>query len=253
MSFLALLQRARNLLAAACFATATQAAAQQPVDLELLLAVDSSSSVNDREFDLQMRGIAEAFRHPGVHGALQAAGGEGVAVALMQWSNSRQQTLSVGWTLVRDPETAEAFADEVERTARFVVGGGTAIGTALEYGASLFPRNAFDGRRKVIDVSGDGRANQGRFPSRSRADVIAQGITINGLAILNEDGFLDRYYLQYVIGGTGAFVITADDYDAFAIAMIRKLIQEISGVPLSQAPDAGEEGEAGLAFARWNQ
>ncbi len=73
------------------------------------------------------------------------------------------------------------------------------------------------------------------------------------MAILNEDGFLDRYYLQYVIGGTGAFVITADDYDAFAIAMIRKLIQEISGVPLSQAPERDEGGEAGLAFARRNQ
>ncbi len=237
------------LLLAALTAFAAPVRAQQEVDLQLLLAVDTSSSVNDGEFDLQMRGIAESFRHPGVHGALQAAGDKGIAVALMQWSDSRKQVLSVDWLHVTGPESAERFAEEVERTPRFVVGGGTAIGTAIEYGVERFPKNGFTSLRKVIDVSGDGRANQGRIPSRSRDDAVLAGVTINGLAILNEDSFLDRYYLRFVIGGTGAFVMTADDYESFSLAMTRKLIQEISGVPLTQAPP----GKRGLAFALRNQ
>ena len=227
----------------------SEAEAQRQVDLQLLLAVDTSSSVNDKEFDLQMRGIAEAFRSPGVHAALQAAGDLGIAVALMQWSDSRKQDMSIDWRMVRNAEEAEAFAQAVEATARYIVGGGTAIGTAIEYGVTRFARNGFYSPRRVIDVSGDGRANQGRFPVRSRDDAVAAGVTINGLAILNEDSFLDSYYLRYVIGGTGAFVITADDYDSFAVAMTRKLIQEISGVPLSQAPAP----KPGLAFAFQSQ
>ncbi len=229
-----------SLLASLSFLPAKQAAAQQ-VDLELLLAVDASSSVNPVEFDLQMGGIAAAFRHPAVLGALQASGDQGIAVALMQWSDSNNTILSVDWMRVSDEASAEAFAQEVEKTARFVIGGGTAIGSAIDFGARLFDKNSFTAPRRVMDISGDGRANQGRFPSRSRDDAVREGIIINGLPILNEDAFLDRYYLIYVIGGNGAFIVTAVDYEDFAAAMLRKLIQEISGVPLAGNPSLGPE------------
>ena len=163
--FLALLGGARPVPA--------QEGGRQRVDLQLLLAVDTSASVNPQEFDLQMRGLAEAFRHPGVHAALQAAGDLGIAVALMQWSDSRKQSLSIDWTWVHNPETAEGFAFLVEQTPRYLQGGGTAIGSAIDHGASLFARNSFDSPRRVIDVSGDGRANQGRLPDRARDDAQA--------------------------------------------------------------------------------
>ena len=214
--FLALLGGARPVPA--------QEGGRQRVDLQLLLAVDTSASVNPQEFDLQMRGLAEAFRHPGVHAALQAAGDLGIAVALMQWSDSRKQSLSIDWTWVHNPETAEGFAFLVEQTPRYLQGGGTAIGSAIDHGASLFARNSFDSPRRVIDVSGDGRANQGRLPDRARDDAVADTRQQHLLAI-------------------------ADDYESFSLAMTRKLIQEISGVPLSQRP----EPKDGVAIARRSQ
>lgn len=223
---------------------ASRPALAQRVDLELLLAIDGSSSIDTREFDLQMQGIASAFRHPGVKGAIQASGDLGIAVALMQWSDSRNQSLSLDWRLIRDDETAEAFAQAVENTARFVVGGGTAIGSAIDVGVDFVLKSPFQGRRQVIDISGDGRANQGRLPPRARDDAVAKGFTINGLAILNEDQAVDSYYLYNVIGGTGAFIITAQDFQDFQIAIVRKLIQEISGVPIAGVI----KGSEGLAF-----
>lgn len=219
-------------------------AVAQQVDLELLLAIDGSSSIDAREFDLQMQGIAAAFRHPGVKGAIQASGDLGIAVALMQWSDSRNQSLSLDWRVVKDEVTAEAFAQAVENTARFVVGGGTAIGSAIDVGVDFVLKSPFQGRRQVIDVSGDGRANQGRLPPRARDDAVAKGFTINGLAILNEDQAVDSYYLYNVIGGTGAFIITAQDFQDFQVAIVRKLIQEISGVPIAGI----RKGSEGLAF-----
>ena len=100
----------------------------RPVDLELVLAVDASSSVSAGEFDLQMRGLAEAFRHPIVHGAIQAVGDLGIAVALIQWSDNRKQTVAIGWMAMRGAGNAEAFADAIDSTPRYLIGGGTAIG-----------------------------------------------------------------------------------------------------------------------------
>ena len=96
--------------------------------------------------------------------------------------------------------------------------------------------NGFAGRRRVVDVSGDGRNNHGPAVWRARDLAAAQGITVNGLTILNEDPTLDRYYRARVIGGTGAFVITANDYGAYRLAILRKLIMEISGAPMAQRP-----------------
>lgn len=219
----------------------------QVVDLELVLAVDASSSVSAEEFDLQMRGFAEAFRHPAVAAAIRATGDLGVAVAMIQWSDNRRQHLAIDWAHLTTPESTLAFAEEIDATPRFLDGGGTAIGGAIEFSARAIERNAFQGVRRVIDISGDGRANQGAQPAKLRDLAVLQGITINGLAILNEDASVDSYYLSSVIGGTGAFVMTANNYEDFAVAMLEKLIKEIGAVPVAEGPR--QPGEAGAEAA----
>jgi len=223
---------------------------RRPVDLELVLAVDTSSSVSPGEFNLQMQGLADAFRSPDVQSAIPLAGDLGIAVAMVQWSDNRKQTVAIDWRMVRDPGSAEAFAREIDNTPRFLIGGGTAIGGAVNFSAHQLRINGFEGRRKVIDVSGDGRTNQGSNPATARDDAVAQGITINGLAILNEDGLVDRHYLANVIGGTGSFVMNADDYSDFARAILEKLIKEIAGVPIAALPPGSSPGDA-RALEAW--
>ncbi len=225
-------------------ATTSLAQERRPVDLELVLAVDTSSSVSPGEFNLQMQGLAEAFRNSAVHGAIQASGDLGIAVAMVQWSDNRKQTVAIDWKMVRDRNSAVAFAREIDGTPRYLIGGGTAIGGAVNFSAHQLRINLFNGRRKVIDISGDGRTNQGSNPARARDDAVAQGITINGLAILNEDALVDRHYLANVIGGTGSFVLQADDYSDFARAIVEKLIKEIAGVPIAALPPGRSPGGA---------
>jgi hypothetical protein len=204
------------------------------VELELVLLADASSSIRDPEFDLQVGGYANAFRDPAVIEAILALGGDGIAVTFVQWSATFQQFDTVPWRHLRSPEDAEAFADAVQTQARQVVTFGTATGSAMEYGAELFGANGFSGRRRVIDISSDERSNQGPHPKGVRGKILAQGVTINGLAIL-DDGFdLRSYFRDYVIGGPDSFVLTVDKYQDFAHAIVLKLVREISGKPLSQ-------------------
>ena len=210
---------------------APAARAQETVDLALVLAVDSSGSVSRFEFDLQMRGLAEAFRSPGVVNAIKAAAPNGVAVNLMQWSSVDEQGQAFGWLVVRDAPSAARVADLIDRTPRLVQDGATAISAALDQAARLALGVA--AKRRVIDISGDGRDNQSGEVLEGRLKAVAAGITVNGLAILNEDPLLEFYYLSEVIGGEGAFVLGADDYDDFAQAMEIKLIKEISSAPVS--------------------
>ena len=210
----------------------------KPVALELVLAVDTSSSVSVEEFDLQMRGFAEAFRSPPVITAIAAHGGGGVAVAMIQWSDNRRQQVAVDWELLTDEASILAFAAAIDETPRFLDGGGTAIGGAIAFSLAEIDRNGFQGTRKVIDISGDGRANQGAQPETLRDMAVLQGVTVNGLAILNEDSSVAAYYRNSVIGGGGAFVMTANDYESFAIAILEKLVKEIGGVPIARAPGA---------------
>ena len=157
-------------------ASHTALAVQEPVDLELILAVDASSSVSAEEFDLQIKGLAEAFRSPEVLAAIQAGGDFGIAVSLMQWSDNRKQILAVDWSAVRDETSTLALADQIEATPRYLVGGGTAIGGAIHFAVRQFDSNGFEGRRRVIDISGDGRTNQGSQPSEERDMAVALGI-----------------------------------------------------------------------------
>ena len=215
--------------------TAPASAQERPVDLELVLAVDASASVSGEEFDLQVRGLAEAFRHRSVGQAIRAAGDLGLAVALIQWADYRQHALSIDWTVVRDTASARRFAKQVDGVRRSVAGS-TAIGGALEFAILQLGGNGFVGRRRVIDISGDGRSNQGPAAWLVRGLAVARGITVNGLAILNEDPTLDRYYVTNVIGGPGAFVMTANDYAAYRLAILAKLVKEISGPPTAARP-----------------
>ncbi|WP_340117123.1 DUF1194 domain-containing protein [Pelagibius sp. 7325] len=222
-------------LAASGFAAAPAPAAQL-VHLELVLAVDCSSSVNLHEFELQMEGIAAAFEDPAVLAALEQAGSRGIAVSLLQWSSAAAQTRAVGWTRIAGRGDALAFANTVRTTGRMVTGGATALGNAIDAAVLWTQTNGFQGERQVIDVSGDGRSNEGGSPAFARAAANSLGITINGLAILNEEPRLARYYLAGVVGGPGAFLLTADDFDDFAVAMRRKLYFEIVGPPIAAAP-----------------
>ncbi len=208
--------------------------AVEGVDLAIVLAVDSSSSVSTYEFNLQMRGLAEAFRHPAVHDAIAASAPNGIAITLVQWASPDTQVPAFDWTEVHGPTTAELIAGRIDRTPRLVNEGGTAISHAIDFSIAMLGR--VSAARKVIDVSGDGRNNMGGYLITATPRAVAAGITVNGLAILNEDPTLDEYYRLAVIGGIGAFVIVADDYDDFADAIRLKLIQEIKATPIAALP-----------------
>ena len=199
------------------------------VSLELILAVDSSVSVSDAEFDLQIGGLARALRSETVLRAIRAAGSGGVAIAVYHWGNINQQRLTVAWTRIRDRRSAHALAARIAGTPRAYVGGATAIHSALDYAIPLFDDNRFEGRRRVIDISADGRNNTGISLTAARDRAVAQGITVNGLAILNDVPFLDDYFAANVIGGADAFVEPATSYQDFARAIERKLAREING------------------------
>jgi hypothetical protein len=221
------------------------ARSQVDVDLELVFAIDSSGSVDFAEFELQASGIARAFRDPEVIEAIMGAAPNGIAVCVIQWSGRHQHLAVVDWTKVTDAVSADALAATIEATGRVLIGE-TAIADALEFATDQFADGPFRGARRIIDLSGDGVTNAGGDPDPIRDAAVWSGITINGLAILNESPTLDLYYADHVIGGPDAFVLTARDYDDFARAIRLKLLQEIRGAPLAHA----EPGNGRVARAR---
>ena len=206
--------------------TNAQSPARQ-VALELVLAIDSSTSVSDREFLLQRRGLAAAFRDPEVCVAIERAGTGGVAVAVTQWSNAGDQVLAVRWTRLSGGETCLAFAERLDAMERRLVGG-TVISGAIDFARRQILQNAYAGKRAVIDLSGDGPDRHGVEPALARDRAVEAGITINALAIMTGQYRLDRYLRANIIGGPGAFVMTASGYEDFAAAMRQKLIREIT-------------------------
>lgn len=203
--------------------------AAAPVELALVLAVDCSQSVDEGEFRLQMGGIAAALRQPAVAEAAEGSR-DGIAMTLLQWSGAGGHVQAVPWTLLRNADAVAALAARIETTERLAPAGSTAVGDALAFSMRLIEKEMSDARRKVIDISGDGMNNQGEWPDSVRPRLLAAGITVNGLAIINEEPDLDRYYATRVIGGPGAFVLRAADFAAFAEAMARKLVREIAGI-----------------------
>ena len=220
-----------SILAASWLVASTAGAnAADYVDLELLLAVDVSASVDAQEYLLQMQALAEAFRHPDVLNAIRSSAPNGVALALMQWAGQAEQVYAVSWSIIGDEASAHAFAERIELAPRPRTFGGTAIGDALAAGLSMLTDNDVDSARQVIDVSGDGSTNQGISPGPVRAYAASLGMTVNGLAILNEEPDLLSYYRDRVIGGPGAFVLEAQDYQDFDRAIRMKLVREIEGI-----------------------
>lgn len=203
------------------------------VDLILVLAVDCSYSVDAKEFRLQMDGIGHAFRSVEVHRAIESGPLGRIAVTVFQWSDAENQSLSTPWTVIDGPGTANAFADRMLSLERQLSEGGTAIGSALMFGAAALEAAPFISNRRVIDVSSDGRNNRGDIVDLSRDQVVERGITINGLAILNEWPTLDKYFENSVVGGPYHFVIKANNYEAYREAIYRKLLKEITGPGLS--------------------
>ncbi len=221
-------------LAAVLFLLApTPLPAAEPVDLELVLAVDISSSVNYNEYRLQMAGTAAAFRDDALIDAIRRAAPHGIAVALVQWSGTGEQRVVVGWTQVDNGISAAAFADRIDGANRAFRGSQTDIGDALRFAAGLFGDNGYLAPRHIIDISGDGRANQGGHPGAGRDAALARGVTVNGLAIRSDVPTLDRYYLDNVSGGPASFVRSVDRFEDFATAILDKLIVEIAGIPIA--------------------
>jgi hypothetical protein len=209
-------------------ALAGPAAAQGAVDLQLVLAVDVSGSVDQVRFELQKRGYVAAFRHARVLQAIRSGPRQAIAATMVQWTGPALQVQVAGWTRVGDEESASAFAAAVEGAPRQLFSGGTSISGAIDHAATLFPGSPFRATRRVIDVSGDGANNRGRSVTRARDEAVAAGIVINGLPILALEPDLDRYYYDNVIGGPGAFVVVARNYDTFADAILKKLVTEIA-------------------------
>lgn len=202
-----------------------------PVDLQLILAVDSSGSINAEEFRLQMEGFTTAFRSQAIMDAIRRGPLGAIAVTLVEWSSVDQQHQSVAWTLLCDEESIATFADQLAVTPRFIPGGSTSLSDALTYADRLFGKSGFASERRVIDVSGDGSNNSGIPPDSVRDRLVDRGIVINGLAILNDEPNLRDYYAASVIGGPGSFVLVAENYTTFSNAILSKLIQEIASLP----------------------
>jgi hypothetical protein len=201
-------------------------------DLALVLAVDCSFSVDLGEFALQMEGLGQAFRRAEVKHAIALGNLQRIAVSVVQWSDESNQKVVLPWTIIASDEDAELLGERLARMPRQLAEGGTSISSALLYSAALLTK-APPSPRRVIDVSSDGRNNVGVPVNAVRDRLVAQGITINALAILNEWPTLNIYFQNQVAGGEGHFVIPANDYAAYAEAIYRKLLKEITGPGIS--------------------
>jgi hypothetical protein len=202
--------------------------AQTAVDLQLVLAVDASGSVDQRRFELQKQGYVAAFLDPRVLHAIQSGAAQAIAVTMVQWTGPALQIQVLPWTLIKDATTAHAFADAIAATPRQLFSGGTSISGVIDYAVPLILESQFKGARRVIDISGDGSNNRGRPAASARDDAVRAGIVINGLPILALEPDLDRYFSDLVIGGPGAFAIAAESYETFAEAILKKLIREMA-------------------------
>ena len=220
-----------------------------PVDVELVIAVDVSNSMDPEEQELQREGYITALTSSEFMLALRSGAHGKVAVIYFEWAGLHDQTILMPWRLIDGPESAEAVAREIAR-APYRRAPRTSIYGALQFAKPLFDASGYRGLRQVIDVSGDGVNNMGPPVTQMRDDVLAAGITINGLPIMlrRQSGYgmwgmafenLDIYYEDCVIGGPGSFVIAIRERDQFKEATRNKLVQEVAGVaPLARVVPA---------------
>lgn len=214
------------------------AAAQERVDLELVLAADGSGSIDETEFRLQRQGYANALQHPRVLDAIRGGQYRKIAVAYVEWASPTSIATIVDWRVIGDAATAKAFATALMGAPREVTGYNS-ISRAIEYSHRLIETNAFEGTRKIIDISGDGPQMNGPPLEETRAAALAAGITINAIAILSRGGHvprrfgepLDEHYKRDVIGGMGAFVMVADEDTPFEQVVLQKIVREVAELP----------------------
>jgi hypothetical protein len=240
--------RAFRLILAVVVATglsAPVARAAEAVDLLLVLAADVSRSIDTAKFQLQRDGYAAAITDRRVLNVIRSGPNHQIAVCFVEWSGVGAQKLVIDWTIVRDDASAREFSAQIAEAPRSF-SDRTSISGGIEFAMVQFARAPYDARRRTIDVSGDGTNNSGREVSAARDDALADGVTINGLVILsdrplawnadhtNPPGGLEKYYRDNVVGGPGAFVMAAENFESFGQAIINKMIAEIAVVPDSR-------------------
>lgn len=220
------------------------------VDVELVIAVDISYSMDEEEQRLQRIGYIEALTSRQFHDALKSGAHGRIAVAYMEWAGAHDARVLVNWMLIDGPETARVLADKLAeaptRRARR-----TSISTAIDKSVHMFVDNGYDGIRRVIDISGDGPNNDGRQVIPARDEALARGFIINGLpVVLNRPNYgwgdikdLDVYYQDCVIGGPGAFMVPIRTPDHFVEATRTKLVMEIAAAPPSMLPESAQPGQ----------
>jgi hypothetical protein len=235
----------RSFLAAAALAALLMLglpAQAETVDVALVFAADVSRSIDDDEFKLQRQGYAAAVTNQRVLQSIASGQHGAIAICFVEWSGPEEQQVVVEWTVVRDGESAAAFAATLLAAPRSFVGR-TSISAAIDFSRAYLGKAGVVAERRVIDVSGDGTNNSGRPVLDARDEAVAAGITINGLAIINEHpnpGYfahtqppegLPEYYRQNVIGGPGAFLLQVQDFSTFGDAIANKLVSEIAAAP----------------------
>lgn len=228
--------RRRSLLAAsAALPLSARAQAPEPVDVLLVLAVDVSRSIDEDEARLQREGYRNAVSDPRVVEVIRRGMIGAIGLAYVEWAGFEYQRLVLPWTRIANQADADAWASALAEAPRASLSW-TSISGAIDFSRRTLAEAPFEGTRRVIDVSADGVNNSGRAAELARDEAVAQGIIINGLPIINDRPTfgrvpqipLDQYFQQSVIGGTGAFMIVAEDFDAFGTAVRRKLIREIA-------------------------
>jgi hypothetical protein len=241
-----LMQSIVALVALVLSQTGPVAAAEQ-VDLLLVLSSDVSRSVDHPKFLLQREGYAAAISDPQVLDAIRSGPHQKIAMCFVEWSGFGAQKLVIDWTAIDGAASARKFGDQLLELPRSFADR-TSISGGIEFAAAQLARAPFEAPRRTIDVSGDGTNNAGRDVRLARDEVVAKGISINGLVILsdrpvpwnaehtNPPGGLEKYYHDNVIGGPGAFVMVAQNFSSFGRAIIRKMIAEIAALqPASRA------------------
>ena len=202
-------------------------AQETQVAVELVLALDSSASVDAREFQLQLDGLALAFRDPEVQQAIENLKPLGAAVAVLQWGAPGETRIVLPFTHLESARDSKAYGFRIGLIRRWLRASATSIATALDDSAALIETNAFDSVRRVIDVSGDGPDNSGADLEAARQRAHAAGIVVNGLPIMADQQGLDIYYRDHVIIGEDAFIEPARDFEDYVRAIREKLLREL--------------------------
>ncbi len=221
----------------------SSAGAAEAVDVALVLAADVSRSITSDEFQLQRQGYASGITSPSVVKAIQAGTHGVIALSFVEWSGAGEQQIVVDWQIIRDDKSAKNFADTLLAAPRAFFGR-TSISGGIDFAMTRLKESGVKAERQIIDVSGDGTNNAGRPLPDARGEALAAGVTINGLAIINDrgelyggfsghtqpPGGLPNWYRDNVTGGPGSFLLVVSDFESFGEAMTNKLLNEVAGL-----------------------